>query len=375
VTRSKTLFAASLLDRFYITSLPSLLLSFTMPKQYTKKNSTKKQREMAQLNSLMAKVGMSKTHARVQRVASKAHQVAKVARPLMSIARNADPAHQFVRNLVDGGNPNKPKVGCPFNTTPPSVKARYQTTVDAAVGTDGIGFIAITPVTCNNGVVCMAYTDATYARNTFDTTAGTGMHRVVPTSLPYSSTDLSGDNVEARVCCCGVRAEYSGTLLNRGGSIYAYRDPANEAVAFDGSTQNISSLTQRRNVGTTTNNGQVITASAVPIAPGQFAYAESLTPYSEAQNQFPTIIVFTGAVGNTVRCTFVMDIEYTGPSVETISTSNTPSTVTPSLAMAAASKHHDGLMQKISGGLKVAGAVVKAGQQAAPIIGALAAFL
>jgi len=108
--------------------------------------------------------------------------------------------------------------GVPTAPAFPSRKWRTAIRGSFATGTQGIGFVFIDPYhTVFSNVQCGAYSTSTFAANNF-TSAGTGVAALFNIQQAYSSTTLS-NGIVARLVAGGIRVRYTGTTLNRGGSV------------------------------------------------------------------------------------------------------------------------------------------------------------
>lgn len=107
-----------------------------------------------------------------------------------------------------------------------------------AVNSSGQGYLLISPTLANDAPFAW-YTintvsnggQATFTTTATGATSTTGVGAVTMSALPYTAAQLSGsssDNssVQGRMVSCGVRVWYSGTELNKGGTITAYVDPS-----------------------------------------------------------------------------------------------------------------------------------------------------
>jgi len=101
-----------------------------------------------------------------------------------------------------------------------------------AVGTNGIGYVALAP-TPYNGPYTIFHSDATYAGTAFSSmgTGGSGhVHNSLTTALAGYS-ELVGRTAFARVVSAGLRVTYTGTKLNESGLFYGIVHPEHRSIA------------------------------------------------------------------------------------------------------------------------------------------------
>jgi hypothetical protein len=107
---------------------------------------------------------------------------------------------------------------------------------DGFVGTQGVGFVAVTPCLTNDIPTCF-YTGMTYARNDIAILAGNdlltdginpGFH-----NGPYNSADFyqlitRSAPANGRIVSVGLKLNYTGTTLSQSGLVYGYRSAEHE---------------------------------------------------------------------------------------------------------------------------------------------------
>ena len=135
-------------------------------------------------------------------------------------------------------------IGIPRPPSHPSFKNMGFIRGVGAIGTTGVGFVAVAPC-LNNNNPCLYFTTAAYT-DTVTSTPPSDLNLTssnqgdahypawVPMSnLPYTSSQLttttgvtsSGADIAGRIVSCTLSVEYTGTLLNQSGQFYGYFDP------------------------------------------------------------------------------------------------------------------------------------------------------
>lgn len=117
----------------------------------------------------------------------------------------------------------------------PTFPARMSQKVSAfvtgnfATGTQGFGFVAVSPTVSNNAP--LAYSSISAYNSTAVDCLNVNAQTTVMSALPYNSSQLlTGDvanpaPVSGRIVSCGLRVRYIGTELNRGGVCYCLVTP------------------------------------------------------------------------------------------------------------------------------------------------------
>lgn len=196
-----------------------------------------------------------------------------------------------------------------------------------AVGSGGLGFFAISPCTANDQRA-IHFSSASFAGTTVagTTLATTGVLSVPITGLPYAAADhyiSSGTrpSVQSRLVSVGVRIQYTGTLLNRGGIMRSFSDPGHNCVwgyqALGGETE----------ANFHTIDGRSYDWALSAIDPTEWDYSDGTTtlectyPFSNgmalnttdsAVGGSPLLVLVDGTAGNTFRYEVVVHVEYIG---------------------------------------------------------------
>jgi hypothetical protein len=292
----------------------------------TKNNSTKRERERQQLNQLMAKLGVSVDRNKIPRPIRTQIDTIKnnvVRKGKAALTKKLTPMQNYARQLITPWIRNKPVQGVPYPPATPSFKARGFLTVNGAIGTRGVGFVALRGTTVSDSV-CLWYTDPLFTGTTFDTTNTVpGLDTAVCGNLPYAQANI-GDGLSTRLIACGGKITYTGTTLNRGGTYYTYTDPEGEEIAYVGSTKDVSYLTSRRGCRMASVGAKSEVCYLNPITNSDLEYSENATKWPNGVAGCTTIIAVVGTAGNAFRFDICIDVEYIGSTIEGTSTINPP---------------------------------------------------
>lgn len=257
----------------------------------------------------------------------------------------------------------------------PSQKVTGFCRFDIYVGTNGTGFVAVSPTLATDSPVAI-YSNSSYTGTggpsdvTFTAATGviatTGVASVSMTNLGHASTSFVGaigvpPAVRGRVISSSVSIQYTGTTLEQSGLIYCYTDPAHDSTGNFG----VNSLSGRKETDVTPttrdkcwvtsypitrdecdyerngspNYGQTIQSglSTTQLSRQEFinilypfsngsdfnASASSVTSVATATTYAaaPMCIIISGATpGNSYHVEIVTHVEYIGPGVEGRST-------------------------------------------------------
>lgn len=113
----------------------------------------------------------------------------------------------------------------------PTQKNRYKLKGTGSTGTTGIGYLTGSAYAPANNGAAVTFTNAASvgglatAINAF-TFVG---NQAFPNS-PYQLLDFSSGSVLYRTCGAAIRVRFKGTLLNSGGTVYAFRSPTNSDI-------------------------------------------------------------------------------------------------------------------------------------------------
>lgn len=143
----------------------------------------------------------------------------------------------YLRALADPFDPEiQGEVCYPSFPAKKSVKYIGQQTVNVYIGTNGFGWLAYDLTPGNTALTPIAYTDATYAgtaASLITTTAGSGVVTATwgtPTASSAFTESTEGLGNQFRVVIGGAKFRYTGTELNRGGSVFAVTAPQQDSL-------------------------------------------------------------------------------------------------------------------------------------------------
>lgn len=289
----------------------------------------------------------------------------------------------FAAALADPLNPSVRGVCIPVDDGP-TMKAHMFTRVDLVIGTAGSAAVYVTPTPCND-LPCMLVTNSTFAGgvNTPLTpylaggVAGPGGTASINTAGGWSEircagpvnfssiaqTTITGDhglNV-AKVVCCGVRAVYTGTVLNESGMYSCYHEPGHLSLAgltpnelYNYAEADVSAVTRKPctlvvfpindnethwpvTAGNGASNDSDWTYQSYPYSAGQYSYsaasnssttvkgvsiATSVSGFGVGVGAPVALMVITGVPGQTVHLEYSQHIEVAGYVAGTMATSN-----------------------------------------------------
>lgn len=250
----------------------------------------------------------------------------------------------------------------PLYPAPDSHKPTPFSRVEGAIGTAGVGFIAINPSVANN-VPSFYVTGATFtgsrtsiltAASTLATGVVSGTHNGPYAAESFIRTDAEPEPlISGRVVAVGVRVTYTGTVLNQSGLAVLLQHPTHGNLSGATSTQLQSfsesdicpftrkpctlalapcgvneaaypGPTESTNVRTLypwNPDGRFHSAYEAPGAP---AYANVVTIDSVAVSCAApmAIIMLSGVAGSTFHVDIIYHMEYTGPLTAAASTPN-----------------------------------------------------
>lgn len=223
---------------------------------------------------------------------------------------------------------------------------------EGAIGTSGLGFVAMAPTICNNSPFLFV-TNAAYAQadiscvsavNVLRTGVTTSVHNGPYNALAVTPGGTQKPQVVGRIVGAGLSVNYSGTTLNQSGMAYCQRNAAHESVVTSTGYNRASTATLGALPDTIvcpfTRDPCVIsdfaaTEGELLYSSYDHGFSETLAqyPYSLGDNNFPTggatvtyidptsglyvglptgIIAVTGVAGQTFHYEAIVHIEYVG---------------------------------------------------------------
>lgn len=112
----------------------------------------------------------------------------------------------------------------------PSQKVTVTTKGTFSLGTSGIGFIIIDPSVANDAPSGYTSTSASVGTATTPFSSFTNLANILQPALPYATASLAAPNLAARIVSVGVRARYSGVVMNRNGTAVCYEEPDHQSL-------------------------------------------------------------------------------------------------------------------------------------------------
>jgi len=215
----------------------------------------------------------------------------------------------------------RPLCGIPHFPNNPSQKIRGFINTSFMVNTSGVGWVAVSP-TCASNQNCVFYSGAANSVSNFDTNAST-ITREYMDNLPYAAGGFTGlPNLACRIVSFGVKVFYTGKVLDRSGTYYAYSDPNQASIAFTGGNLTTSDISSRKGCIIRPIDNKPIALNMLPVDEDQLNYGASATPW-KALGACSLVIAVMGC---DTSCTFdvqvTLDCEFIGANVEASTTPN-----------------------------------------------------
>jgi hypothetical protein len=167
------------------------------------------------------------------------------------------------------------------------------------VGTAGFGFIHVNPFMWGNNDIIGCCSDVAYAGTTVAAVTSAGTTNLIDTRMPYTANNTAS----YRLVAAGLRIQYTGTELNRGGQIIAASNCANNGSMIGFNYDRLASLPDVTPQSCTRGWRGCI---ARPLMPIMFQY--QTTPVGDGNQAFLTIGI-NGPVGNTFQFELVRFFE------------------------------------------------------------------
>lgn len=217
-----------------------------MPRNKNKKQNPPKNAQIAEAER------QKKTIAKSQKLANELYGPAMRFQPAIPNRNDSKSSGQlskcalkYALAIADPFHPQARNACLPVFPSPNSQKVTGYTRFTVATGTQGIGYVAISPTLANNEPVAY-YSTSTWAGSTTQVlsandTLQTGINLATMANLPYSSSQLTGGadkesaTVVGRIVSCGLRITYTGTTSNESGTFYVYSDPLHQNFTVVGS--------------------------------------------------------------------------------------------------------------------------------------------
>lgn len=245
------------------------------------------------------------------------------------------------------------------NSFGPTQKVSATSRFTFVVGTNGLGFIAISPTIANDAVLAYA-TNASFAGTnltilTSNNTLATGVQTFTDPQIPYSTAQIIGststsDNpkVSGRILAVGVRVTYVGTTMNQSGT-YTCLAPSSHynMTVIPGGTapMDVATLQSDPTVVLEPCDRGWCEMAISPNYPFEFGYSSSsavsgnssiINPFSNGSTYINTftnsaasstqgapiaVVAVTGALGgNVFQVEIIQHLEYAGSLVGGLAT-------------------------------------------------------
>jgi len=275
------------------------------------------------------------------------HHVHRLLRDHLGVSH---PGRQYLATITDGFDVDSHSAYVPYGSTT-SQKVTVRVAFDLAAGTLGNGFVALLPHPGNDrdsaqfSLASYAGTPSFAGRTNAVNTAASG----VACATPYSTGVLGGTNGTGspnynwRCVGASARLHYTGTELNRGGTVYAVIHPQSQLIpntSTGGQIYATFSNTVKYNINTQStyevhwharqdiqlefcNNLTTTSNRYAPTSLGNsgnlYYDFTSASAGASGDNSFGFLIAGANP-GATFTCELVIHWEYSGPSIGMLAT-------------------------------------------------------
>lgn len=252
----------------------------------------------------------------------------KVARvPPGMTDEEAECTRKYFHSLIDPFDAYAKGACLPIDSNGMSQKVTGFIRQQVTIGTAGYGFVAICP-SLGNDVVCMLSSNASFTGTAIETnsTLVTGVDASACANLPWSQAELfasgGSEEVSGRIVSVGLRAQYNGTVLDRGGAMYALVHP--DRSNMDGFGIDAFGNYTQSTIKATDQSKRYLVMSAQHPRERAWSYENANSNYEvfpfgggwdySAAAVYPCTagILFTGKPGNTFLIEYVIHCEYVG---------------------------------------------------------------
>lgn len=202
--------------------------------------------------------------------------------------------------------------GMPADGGIKSLKSKVWAKGSGSTGSTGIGFVQ-----CNPGLLGLSdqgalyYTQSAFAGTALSQTVAAGSVANAMTNALFSSANLSATTLQYRTVACGMRLRYTGTELNRAGTVYSIIEPDHRPLGT-ANLVTLQSYDQCSNEPFSREWHEVVYTG--PIYPDEITYAPSTT---YAENQINNIMALFITCPAATALTFDWEVfghyEYVGP--------------------------------------------------------------
>jgi hypothetical protein len=213
-------------------------------------------------------------------------------------------------------NDNIPPVCVPDNVVLPTVKQRFFARGAGATGTTGFGYVTLSPYPPCSDTNSVISTTATSVMTATTTLSAVTNYQYSHFASPFTESQLGAAALQYRIVAAAIRVRYSGTKLNEGGNVFAFRNPTNQN---SNGSYSYNSIAQQPTAKYFTNNSEWVSLSWRPATSTDYSFSYSTTP-----SYCLTIAIQSAAVAMPFEYETVIFVEWLGASsgVPTVSHSD-----------------------------------------------------
>jgi len=272
---------------------------------------------------------------------------------------------KYARAVFNPFDPDAYGACLPMGNFRPSQKSHSKIFLSVTIGSAGVGYFLYAPCLANDATSIFT-TASTYTGTTTTgaATTGTGINASNFTTQPFTAGQLLESDtpnvrnpVQGRIVSCGVRWRYTGTELNRGGTVLSYVDPLHETL--EGQSYNNIGAYIESNFSTPGTNHMseslsvfscnfrecnypdttVDSSSTLDSLSCTYPYSDQVGTIFNANVGAPIAgVFFTGVPGNTFLFEIIQHCEYEGSLCQSMLTPNSSDPQGAELVQAAASR-------------------------------------
>lgn len=256
---------------------------------------------------------------------------------------------KYANALANPFSPSAYGACVPLGNFRPSMKNHTRHFTSTTIGTGGFGYFMYSPCLANN-TTCLWTTSASFVGTASSpgNTSSVGVVLGSMSTMPFNKVQLTESDVTGvraqvlgRIVSAGIKWRYTGTELNRGGTIVAYSDPLHETV--EGMSYNqLSGFAESAMTAPNANhtadyltvfasnyrelNYPDTTIDSSTVADGLsciYPYSDQLGTVTDASTGAPVcVVMFQGEPGNTYQIEVIVHTEYEGTLAQGMLTPN-----------------------------------------------------
>lgn len=170
----------------------------------------------------------------------------------------------------------------------PSLKQKFFVRGTMNTGTAGVGFVMAMPWASNQDLSTTSgacrYSTSTYATSFLNYNSGLGGTNAAFLNSPYTNAEFDGESLSCRIVSAGIRIKYIGTVLDKGGVIYAVQQPDHESL--DG--KSVESLSAYDKVRAISVGNEWVGVTYTPIRAEELEYNDN--PYPKSVKDYLAIV-------------------------------------------------------------------------------------